>query len=69
LQNFCLQLSDVAELSVMMGIVVGSIILSPFLGYQPRSGDVYSEEACLKVMGMKHQKILEHTVSKATLHD
>lgn len=53
----------------MMGIVVGSIILSPFLGYQPRSGDVYSEEACLKVMGMKHQKILEHTVSKATLHD
>lgn len=39
-----IELSDVAELSVMMGIVVGSIVLSPFLGYQPRSGEVYSED-------------------------
>lgn len=43
-----IELSDVAELSVMMGIVVGSIILSPFLGYQPRSGDVYSEDTLEK---------------------
>lgn len=40
-----IELSDVAELSIMMGIVVGSIVLSPCLGYQPRSGDVYSEDS------------------------
>ena len=43
-QLVCSELSDVAELSVMMGIVIGSIIISPLLGYQPRIGGVYSEE-------------------------
>eukprot|EP00434_Breviolum_minutum_P017662 symbB.v1.2.015590.t1/scaffold1127.1/size253144/12 len=39
------------ELIVMLAIVIGSIIVSPLLGYQPRIGGVYSEESAAKDAG------------------
>ena len=39
------QVSDTAELTVMLSIVVGSIALSALLGYEARDAAVYSEDA------------------------
>ena len=45
-----LQLSDGTELAVMLSIVVGSIILSPALGYRQRDATMYCEDRVVHVL-------------------
>lgn len=51
-----IEISDMVELTVMLAIVIGSIIVSPLLGYQPRIGGVYSEESVEKDAGESFSK-------------
>eukprot|EP00439_Symbiodinium_sp_Y106_P039187 s5390_g4.t2 len=48
------QLSDATELAVMVSIVVGSIIMSPMLGYKHRDATMYCEERSMPLLDCLH---------------